>query len=402
MKNPRITIVGDILVKPLAEMHISHQVQELFDQSSLVVGNLEGSETRSVNQIEKAGPHLKQNIGTISLLKKAGFSCFGLANNHIMDYGRKGLLETLKRCEEKGIKTCGAGETMKEALSPARFDISGKKISIFSFAEKEFGFLVENVKGTGYLPVDCALIEQSIEKEKKLKRFIIILVHGGAEECPFPTNYSRKRYRELVTSGADLVVGSHPHVAQGYETYKGKQIYYSLGDFTVGFSSSSSNKWGLVLQLVIEQNGSYTCNLIPVINKDGSISVLENVYSRKCLQLLKTISHYQLNKDLFQQFYNLQISYLFNTRYVHFLNQLFFKSPPLLWYLKFNFRPYRNSDKMRLNLIRQLLMQLMFTNESHREIISEGLRIRSATETNLTHKSEYDRLLFGVNDFTKA
>lgn len=163
-----------------------------------------------------------------------------LANNHIGDYGDRALNNTLKLLDENNIKYAGAGNNISEAYSAIRISKEGTTISLLSVCENEFGIAEENKAGSpGYNP---RLLMNKIQAEKSISDFIIVVFHGGNEYNPLPSPDTADRYRFICDMGADAVIAGHTHCPQGYETYNGKPIIYSMGNFLFRNTEKTDNK----------------------------------------------------------------------------------------------------------------------------------------------------------------
>jgi poly-gamma-glutamate synthesis protein (capsule biosynthesis protein) len=203
-------------------------VQEFIDRADLSVVNLEAPICEGGEGIRKVGPALRAGSGTLRALSEAGIKAVCLANNHILDYGREGLGETLRALQANGISHVGAGLDREAAEAPLRYNIRDKTISIFSFAEREFN--VSEDGSTGAAILDPIRMAQIVLKERKQTDVVIIVFHGGNEYFPYPRPGLRRLCHFLVEIGADAVIGHHPHVPGPYEIYQGKPIVYSLGN----------------------------------------------------------------------------------------------------------------------------------------------------------------------------
>ena len=185
------------------------------------------------------------------------------ANNHILDYGEKGIKDTLSVLESLGISYVGSGKNLHEAGLPFILEQSEMKIGILNFAENEFNSAGYSSYGSN--PVNPISNYYAIKRLKEQVNFIIVIAHGGREHYQLPTPKLRERYRFYVDSGADLVVGHHTHCVSGYEKWNGKYIFYSLGNFIFDFKERyRKGIWtiGMALHLKISKS-EVDFNLIP-------------------------------------------------------------------------------------------------------------------------------------------
>ena len=174
----------------------------------------------------------------VSLLQEMGVDIVTLANNHALDYGTEALLDTCEILDEAGIRRVGAGKNLDEARAPVILEAQGKKIG-FLGASRVIPVTSWNAssQSPGMLTTyDPAILLEEIKKLRPLCDYLVVYVHWGIERDERPQEYQRALGQQYIDAGADLVIGSHPHVLQGIEYYKGKPIVYSLGNFVFGSS----------------------------------------------------------------------------------------------------------------------------------------------------------------------
>ena len=151
------TYLGSNKIKNLAEdgdlLSLFGDFLPIIKNSSLSITNLESPITdEEEGTIVKTGPLLKSSKKSLNILKKAGFNLVTLANNHIMDYGRQGLLNTFKECQKLSLDYVGAGDSINEAQKPYITKLDGKSIAIINIAENEFSTVGVNPFGAN--PID--------------------------------------------------------------------------------------------------------------------------------------------------------------------------------------------------------------------------------------------------------
>lgn len=202
--------------------------RELMRQADLTICNLETPVCEGLLPIEKAGPSISAAPETLRALTEAGTDAVCLANNHIFDYGSPGLLQTFSALREYNLRLVGAGFDRKSAEQCLRVLIGGKRISIFSFAEREFNTSDDGEAGAALL--DPLRMGPLLISERASADAILVCVHGGNEFFPLPRPGLRRLCQFIVDMGADAVIGHHPHVAGPYEIYRGKPIVYSVGN----------------------------------------------------------------------------------------------------------------------------------------------------------------------------
>ncbi len=179
---------------------------------------------------KKAGPHLSSLELALPGTGRIPAPVANLANNHIMDYGLKGLKRTLSQCRKKKVLTVGAGKNVEAARAPIVTTAGGKRIGVIGCCEEQFGiatFCRPGAAGVGPW-VYSALRELSGRTD-----LVIVSIHGAVEMSPWPSPQWQELLRSFVDAGAGIVHGHHAHIPQGYEKYKGGLIFYGLGNFVV-------------------------------------------------------------------------------------------------------------------------------------------------------------------------
>ena len=172
-----------------------------------------------------------------------------LANNHVMDYGEDGCMATVNAFGKD--MTVGAG-TAEEAYRLKVFTVKGKRIGFLSLVQCEFGVVSSpDCKGEiGAAWINALEIPDIVREARAALDYLIICPHAGVEHILAPLPEWQRVYRRFIDWGADAVVGTHPHTPQGWEEYKGKPIFYSLGNFYFNISGTDSNPWERKSQLV--------------------------------------------------------------------------------------------------------------------------------------------------------
>ena len=194
----------------------------------------------------------------IPLLKKH-VSAVSLANNHSGDFGRSAFVEMLGLFEKEQLPYFGGGRDIRAAHRPWVTQVKGKRIAVLGFD----GFLprsfeaLDRQPGVAWLDADLVAHQVRQAKEDLKADLVIVFPHWGEELQPRASDAQRAMARLMIDSGADAVVGGHPHVTQDIEVYRGKPIFYSLGNFIFdGFDTDATNT-GWVLQLVAKADGGF-------------------------------------------------------------------------------------------------------------------------------------------------
>ena len=200
------------------------------------------------------------------ILQQMGIDIVSLANNHIYDFGADAFYDTLEALKIAEIPYVGAGTDMEEASRPVYFIVDGIKIGFVSANRSEkFIFTPEageNSPGVVRM-YDTAMMNNIIKEAGEQCDYLIAYVHWGTEDSKYYEEYQTSIAQEFFDSGADAVIGSHPHVLQGIGYVDGKPIVYSLGDFWF----NGETKYTTVVNLEVTIDGLAELSVLPCIQE---------------------------------------------------------------------------------------------------------------------------------------
>jgi hypothetical protein len=237
----RVACLGDICLehKDLVERSwiepgdIHHTVREFVSGVDFSIATLENplfGDERTRNRDKLA---LRASPNTISLLKALKVDAVTLANNHIVDYGPEGGLATIDLLEERGLRWFGAGYAGREG-NPVILERDGVSLACLGYTHppcEEWYAAPDRFGSARYSRAD---LERLLPDLKREVDYVFVFMHWGLEDIDYPVPENVRVGREIIEMGADVIVGSHPHVYQGYEVRDGKYILYSLGNFIFG------------------------------------------------------------------------------------------------------------------------------------------------------------------------
>ena len=236
-----LLFTGDILldrgVRKVIEHHgtdylFTRQMDSLFRASQVVVGNLECPATSIKAPVQKRFI-FRGEPEWLGALKKHGFTHLNLANNHSIDQGRKGLTDTKGNILKAKLEPVGMGKNLQEAAQPTLLTSHPRKVWLIA----SLGMAPENF---AYLPDrPCVNTERTQEiitrirdiKQKDPQAVVIVSIHWGGEHTLKPVPSQRLDAHRLINAGADALICHHTHTLQTIERYKGRDIYYSIGNF---------------------------------------------------------------------------------------------------------------------------------------------------------------------------
>lgn len=379
---PRLFVAGDFIYPPGSRAEpLSADLRYRVDRADLAIVNLEAPIDPRCDPIEKSGPAKESAADTAAVLRRAGFDAVTLANNHVMDYGEQGLRRTLRECDREGIATCGAGGDRAAAMEPIRVDLDGTSVAVFSVCEQEFGIADDDSAGTAWSSHPTA--RNKVAEEAERSDVVVVVAHGGVEYVPFPPPQRQTQLRGFVEAGADLVVGHHPHVPQGWEVHHGAPIFYSLGNFLFEQPDRPKTSWGLTLDLGIDGSSPTNIDLVPTELVDGTVHEIDRERAiDEHLQYLYRVTERTAPRDELIAHWQETATKLFDQRYTGWLrrgtaarlrDQL--STPTQHTSTDVAWGEDRNDE--------MLVLLNLFRNESHRAVVETALALKTGDSEDL-------------------
>ena len=226
----------------------------------------------------------------VKLLRQLGVDAVSLANNHVYDYGERAFLDTLSALENNGIKYTGGGKDSKEAKKPVYFQSKGKTIAVIAATRAEKYILTpaagKHSPGV-FRTYDDTQYVRAIRRAKKKADVVIAFVHWGTEYSTKLESAQTSQAKDYINAGADVVVGAHTHCLQGVGYYKGKPIFYSLGNYWF----NEKTLYTTLLLLKIRKNGSIEARMLPCLQSGRETHLLtEKSKVRKFVNYVNGIS----------------------------------------------------------------------------------------------------------------
>lgn len=287
-----IIFVGDVLLARDVERRLSVVGQdypflnmaEYFDHK-YVVGNFEAA----IPKIHKPTPDLNTQFSvktdSLDTIVKAKFTHFSLANNHTNDFGEVGFSETVKQLELRGFKVFGVYDGVA-TTSVSEIVVNKKKVALIA------------INTVTSMP-DLTELKNLIQTVKNTNDYVVIYPHWGDEYQETHNQQQESLAHQMIDNGADIIIGSHPHVVQDMELYKNRLIVYSLGNFLFDQYFSPEVQTGLTIRLLPE-NDKMTISLLPVSSINTKIQpqflvdrdlqlFLENLAKRSTSELESSI-----------------------------------------------------------------------------------------------------------------
>ena len=300
-QNPlvRLLFAGDIL--------LSNHVTTAYDKAKGIHGVLDEGFRSEIGQSDifmaneefpfsergSAAPDkqftFRLSPSRVSMMNEIGVDIVALANNHSLDYGTDALVDTCNVLEGAGIRYVGAGPDMNRAKQLETMEVNGKTIGFLAasrvYPDPDW---VANSRKPGMVSgYDPTILLEEIKKAESICDYVVVYIHWGIERDDKPQEYQRGLGKQMIDAGADIVIGSHPHVLQGIEYYNGKPICYSLGNFIFG---SSIPKTALLRVDVDTEKNTAALSLVPGTSKAG--------YTRTLGEEQEKLKFYQYIQDI--------------------------------------------------------------------------------------------------------
>lgn len=273
----KLFFTGDFVISQYKNQKniLSDQLKEKIKNCDIKCCNFEGPIIQNnYNKQRKIGPNIFNNEEIANIAIKDGFNLFCIANNHIFDYGEQGMKKTIKYFKEKKVDYVGADLEKNKIYEPILKNINNQKICIINVAENGFGAAVEDDKyGYAYMLHEKVLAQ--ISKYSSIGYSVILICHAGVEHVEIPLPEIRNLYKKYIDFGAELVIAHHPHVVQGWEKYKGKEIFYSLGNFAFDRGMGAQNTKSFSLLVTIKERNIYT-EIVNTEFNGKEVDIIEN------------------------------------------------------------------------------------------------------------------------------
>jgi len=261
-----------------------------LNQPDITFGNLEsqladlGGETQSpTNEYQFAGPP----AGADSL-KNAGIDIVSIANNHMWDYGRDRLFETIDNLDGVGVKYVGATKDSATLYQPVIMNAQQQKVAFFAVTNLLNGY--EKSGATEYVAwADADKLISAIEQVKPQVDWIVVSIHWGSEYVDHPSQAQIELGHKLIDAGVNVVIGHHSHVPQGVEEYNGGVILYSLGNFAFWQPMTYWTQHSFIAQIKLSPTRRVEYNPIAV-NAGWQPSLATDEVEVKILQYIAQLS----------------------------------------------------------------------------------------------------------------
>lgn len=297
----RIGFAGDVMIgrlvdellKDVPSAYIWGNMLPIMKSVDLNVVNLECAVCTSDDKVDKTF-NFKTAPKNVRSLIDANIEAVNLANNHVLDFSRQGLLETLDNLDQAGIKHVGAGRNISEASAPVILTKNNIRIGILGMTDNEPGWAADSKRpGTRYISIgDTRPIVGDIQRLRSQVDLLILTVHWGPNMQERPSGDQVAFAHQLIDHGVDIIHGHSAHIFQGIEIYRGKLIIYDAGDFIDDYAVDPYLRNDRSFYFVVEASsrGCRNVGMIPVIISDRQVNPAANPDAAKAMKRMQQLS----------------------------------------------------------------------------------------------------------------
>jgi poly-gamma-glutamate capsule biosynthesis protein CapA/YwtB (metallophosphatase superfamily) len=244
-------------------------VSDKLRASTLTFANLECTMSNRGEQVQGKTFTFRGDPAALGALKEAGVDVVSQANNHARDFGATALVDSLGYLDQNGIKHCGAGVDYASAHQPAYLDAEGLRVAFLAYDDIGYGGWYADTNYPGVCDAtETARIVADVVAAKANADIVVVSFHWGTERKYTPDASQTNLAVLAIDNGADVVLGHHPHVDQGFQFYKGKLIANSLGNFVFS-PGSTEGHYSMLTELSMDASGFTGGKAWPVYINNG-------------------------------------------------------------------------------------------------------------------------------------
>lgn len=251
--------------KGLSGIFSEDLIQEMLNADIFMLNNefafsKRGKKTPDKSYTFRADPE------KVQIFQDMGVDIVSVANNHSLDFGVEALLDTFDTLDKAKIDYVGGGVNLDRAKQVVYKKAGERVIGYIGVAKTIFAdSWIATKERAGILASwNEKIVKESIQEAKENSDYVVVYVHWGVEKSSYPEEYQRELAQTYIDSGADIVLGCHPHVIQGIEFYKGKPIIYSLGNYWF----SSYKRESMFIKVKLKENGETETYVVPCMTGD--------------------------------------------------------------------------------------------------------------------------------------
>lgn len=286
---------------PFSEFGVIHQftaerrgragaVRRYLGGADLALANLENP-VLADSVYHADGVTFTGDLRLLPALGRAGIDGVTLANNHTMDAGAEGLLETMRHLDAAGLAHAGGGEDLAAAREPMTFDLDGLTVGVLSYlGVPGYEWSWATPESPGLAPVRTAVVQRDVRRLREEVDVVVVMPHWGEEYTATPEPWQVDYARAAVEAGADVVVGGHAHWPKGIEVYEGSPVFYGVGNFVFDQTWSEETSTGVFAEITLYGDRVVQARPVPFLilpygqpnfltPEGGGRRALENIYA---------------------------------------------------------------------------------------------------------------------------
>jgi len=292
--------VGDIMLSRMVMRRLARPPEATYpftyvdahlQSADAVFANLETPVTEG-ELIPTTSMKFRAEPGVEHILAGHNIRLISLANNHMLDQMKEGLMRTVELLQQATIVTSGAGANKTDAYAPTYMNVNGIRVALLAYVDSNFAPTYYRATNTspGMAVMNRDAMQTAMKEAQEHADIILVSIHSGNEYTQTITSTQRNFSRAAIDAGADIVIGHHPHVIQERELRDGKPIYYSLGNFVFDQLWSDETRRGMMLKLTITKDAITHIEHIPVyIDTDYQPRLIEGLKSKQMIERLKIV-----------------------------------------------------------------------------------------------------------------
>ena len=222
-------------IKKLGPEHPFSRLRQDMEQHDIAFANLESAISTRGRHIWKKKFLFRMTPQQAEGLKHSGLDVVSIANNHTTDFGEKALEDTINALDAMNIAHVGAGKDIAAATHPASFLLGEVNVVFLAYNAFNSPLTDATEDRPGTAPMVLDRVVEDIKKHKIPGSVVVVSAHWGVQHTQIPMKRQIRKAHAMIDAGADVIIGHHSHCPQSVEVYKGKPIFYSLGNFVFGY-----------------------------------------------------------------------------------------------------------------------------------------------------------------------
>ena len=292
-----LLFAGDVLIQAEVEKRygaegitgiVSKEVLAAMTEADIMMVNNEFQFSTRGEPMEDKQYTFQTNPEYVQVLLDLGVDIVSLANNHTLDFGKEALIDTMDTLDHAGILHAGAGEDKERAEELQIIEVDGRKFGFLAATRviPVSGWNIEYGQPGLFATYDPTNLAKKIAEAKEQCDFLTVYVHWGIERVEYPKAYERALATTYFDAGADLVLGSHPHVLQGIEFIGEKPVFYSLGNYIFRNTIAKT----MLVEVTVKGDGEVSYRLIPAFAEGGITQICDDEKAQTLYNYMTRIS----------------------------------------------------------------------------------------------------------------